>query len=346
MRLAVFDTARRTGEWFRRKLTSGGIILLYHRVAALTSDPQLLAVKPKHFADHLEIVKKNCSPVSLKEFVGGFQEKTRPRRPVAITFDDGYVDNLANAKPLLERYAVPATIFVTAGYVGSGREFWWDDLERLILEPAELPKTLDLCDVNGPAFKWEFGTGNVYDPDAYRSWNVQFSEDPTPRHALYRSLCELLRPLPEGNQRSVLDRLQNWAGKDDAGRSTHLPLTSEELARLDQGGLVEVGAHTCTHALLSSLSKSKQQAEIQGSKIVLEKILGHPVVSFAYPFGARSDYNADSVQAVCQAGFERACANYPGTVWRRSDCFQLPRLLVRDWDGETFERWLGGWVDG
>ena len=346
MRLGIDGRVRRTGEWLRRKFTSGGVILAYHRVSELSSDPQLLAVNPRHFADHLEIIKKNCSPVSLKELVGGLREKTLSRHPVAITFDDGYADNFTCAKPLLERYAVPATVFVTAGSVGSGREFWWDEIERLILEPAALPKTLELSDTDGPAFKWEFSTGNVYDQDAHRSWNVQFAEDPTPRHALYRSLCELLRPLPEENRHDVLARLQTWAEAEGNGRSTHLPLTTGELARLDQGELVEIGAHTCTHALLSVLPKHEQRAEIQGSKIALEEMLGHPVVSFAYPFGGRSDYNADSIQAVCQAGFERACANYPGTVWRRSDCFQLPRLLVRDWDGETFERWLSGWVDG
>src|SRR5713226_4558856 len=346
MRLAVGRSLRKTGDWLKSKLAATGIILLYHRVADLSSDPQLLSVKPRHFAEHLEIVKRRCRPLSLRDVVRRLQGKTPTRHPVAITFDDGYADNLAYAKPLLERYAVPATIFVTAGYVGSGREFWWDELERLILKPEHLPETLQLHDVNGETFTGELGSEGYYDADAYRSWNVQLSENPTQRHALYRSLCKLLRPLAQQNRRDMLDTIENWAGTGSAGRSTHLPLSTEELARLDQGGLVEVGAHTCTHALLSSLPKAVQQAEIHGSKIALEEMLDHPVASFAYPFGARSDYNTESVEVVRQAGFELACANFPGTVWRRSDCFQLPRLLVRDWDGETFERWLSGWVDG
>ena len=346
MRLGVCQNLLKTGEWLKRKLASTGVVLVYHRVAELSSDPQLLAVKPRHFTEHLEIVKKKCSPLSLKGLVSAFQQKTLPRHPVVITFDDGYADNFSGAKPLLERYAVPATVFVTAGYVGSGREFWWDELERLILEPAQLPATLQLDKLNGGSFTWELGTENLYKVDAHRSWNVQLSANPTPRHVLYRSLCELLRPLSEEKRRAVLAELQSWAKAGSRGRSTHLPLTTEELARLDHGELVEVGAHTCTHALLSSLPKAAQQAEIQGSKIALEEILGHSVASFAYPFGARSDYNAETVAAVRQAGFARACANFPGTVWRRSDHFQLPRLLVRDWDGETFERWLSGWVDG
>jgi peptidoglycan/xylan/chitin deacetylase (PgdA/CDA1 family) len=346
MKLGIADRARRTGEWLKCKFVSGGMVLLYHRVADLASDPQLLAVKPQHFAEHLEIVKRKCSPVSLKELVGGLKEKTLPEHPVAITFDDGYADNLANAQPLLRRYGVPATVFVTARYVGSGREFWWDELERLILEPAFLPERLQLDKPNGGSLMWELGREDLHKPDAYRSWNVQLSENSTPRHTLYRSLCDLLRPLPEPSRVDVLEYIQKWAGAGSASRPTHLPLASEELKRLDQEELVEIGAHTCTHALLSNLSKTEQKKEVQGSKKVLEEILGHAVSSFAYPFGGRVDYTAETVEVVRQAGFELACANFPGTVWRRSDCFQLPRFLVRDWDGETFERWLSGLAHG
>jgi peptidoglycan/xylan/chitin deacetylase (PgdA/CDA1 family) len=346
MRLGVHDSLQRTGQWLKRKVASTGIVLLYHRVADISSDPQLLSVKPEHFAEHLEVLKKTCSPLSLKDFVAALQERTSPDRPVAITFDDGYADNLAYAKPLLERYAIPMTVFVTAAYVGSHREFWWDDLERLILQPTALPEKLELDNINGRAFSWKLGERDDYNPDTYQSWHVQRPDNPTPRHALYRSLCQLLRPLPEENRSEVLHRLLVWAGAHPAGRLTHLPLTIHELARLDQGRLIEVGAHASTHALLSTLPKSEQQAEIQGSKLALEEILGHPVASFAYPFGARGDYTAETVKLVRQVGFELACCNFPGLVWRRSDCFQLPRLLVRDWDGETFERWLGEWIGG
>jgi len=345
MKLGIADRARKTAQWFKRKFVSGGIILLYHRVGELASDPQLLTVRPQHFAEHLEIVKKKCSPVSLKELVGGLKHRRLPEHPVVITFDDGYADNLVNAKPLLQRYGVPATVFVTAGYVGSSREFWWDEIERLILAPAFLPETLQLDGLNGRSLIWELGKEDPHQADGYQSWNVQLSENTTPRHTLYRSLCELLRPLPEQSRVDILEYIQKWAGVGSAGRSSHLPLTSDELTRLDQGGLVEIGAHTCTHALLSSLSKAEQKEEVQYSKKLLEEILGHAVSSFAYPFGGRVDYNAETIEVVRQAGFELACANFPGTIWRRSDCFQLPRLLVRDWNGATFESWLSEWVN-
>ncbi|HUK42317.1 MAG TPA: polysaccharide deacetylase family protein [Candidatus Acidoferrales bacterium] len=345
MKLGVVHAARKTGEWLKGKFAARGIILLYHRVTELKSDPQLLAVSPQHFAEHLEIVKSKCHPVPLKELVVGLKGKTQNEFPVAITFDDGYADNLAQAQPLLRRYGVPATVFVTAGYVESGREFWWDEIERLILEPPFLPETLKLDTLEGENLTWELGEGS-HQGDAYLKWNVQASENPTPRHTLYRSLCELLRSLPEQRRADVLEYIRKWAGMGSAGRPTHLPVTTAELVQLDREALVEIGAHTCTHSLLSGLSKAEQKKDVQDSKKILEEVLNHEVSTFAYPFGGRVDYNGDSLAAVYEAGFELACANFPGAVWRYSDCFQLPRVLVRDWDGETFERWLSGWADG
>jgi peptidoglycan/xylan/chitin deacetylase (PgdA/CDA1 family) len=324
---------------------SGAIILAYHRVADLPLDPQRLSVRPQYFAEHLEILKKYCSPLSLSQLNGMFSNGELPPNPVTMTFDDGYADNLAQAKPLLERYSIPATVFVTAGHVGSGCEFWWDDLERIFLESAVLPKTLRL-DVDGTTLHWDLGGAATYDACAYQQWNVEQREDPTPRHALYRSVCELLRPLSEARGCEILQELRAWAGAGREGRRSHLPLTHAELLQLDSGEIVEVGAHTLTHTRLSSLPVTAQQREIGASKGALEEILGHPITTFAYPFGSRSDFNAETISIVRDAGFEMACANFPAMVWRRSDRFQLPRLLVRNWNGETFERWLRGWLCG
>ena len=113
-----------------------------------------------------------------------------------------------------------------------------------------------------------------------------------------------------------------------------------------KGRLVDIGAHTVTHPVLSLLPPAAQQAEIQGSKARLEEILGRPVTSFAYPYGLRSDYSAETVTVVKQAGFDCASSSYEDNVWRGSDRFQLPRRIVFDWDGEQFGRKLIQWLGG
>ena len=137
------------------------IILLYHRVAVVPSDPQLLCVTPKHFAEHLDVLQKCMNPMPLRQLVPAVRNRKIPHRRVIVTFDDGYADNMYIAKPLLERYEIPATVFVASGYLGQTREFWWDELERLLLQAGTLPETLRL-NLNGRVHEWSLGEASHY----------------------------------------------------------------------------------------------------------------------------------------------------------------------------------------
>jgi peptidoglycan/xylan/chitin deacetylase (PgdA/CDA1 family) len=106
-------------------------------VASVSSDPWRLAVPPELFEPQLEVIATRFRPMPLRELATGLRAGTLPPTAVAVTFDDGYRDNLLVAKPLLERYGIPATVFVISGYVGSGRDFWWDVLERVRPEASE-----------------------------------------------------------------------------------------------------------------------------------------------------------------------------------------------------------------
>lgn len=281
----------------------------------------------------------------LQQLVHGLQSGRLPHRAVAITFDDGYADNLFNARPLLEHYDVPATIFVTTGHIGCKSEFWWDELDRLLLQPGRLPECLHVS-VNGSAYQWHLGEAAHYSEDAsrrYSSWSMGENDDPSPRHTLYRSLYQLLRPLPDGERRSVLNGLVAWAGVEPVGRPTHRILSLDETVALAEGTMIDIGAHTVTHPVLSTLPATAQRAEIEGAKARLEEILGHLVTSLAYPYGSRSDYTSETVTIVKKAGFTYACSNFAGVVRRGTDRFQLPRFVVRDWDGEEFARCLEYW---
>jgi peptidoglycan/xylan/chitin deacetylase (PgdA/CDA1 family) len=319
-----------------------GLIVLYHRIVDLPSDPQLLGVAPQHFAEHLQVLRTRARPLPLAEMVDMLREKRLPRRAVAVTFDDGYADNLCNAKPLLEQYDVPATVFVTTGHVGHQREFWWDELDRLLLQPGLLPPTLELR-LNGRTWRWELGEPATYTTTEYerhRDWHIERQEDPTTRQRLYRDLYQLLHSLAETERQQMLDRLFAWSGTAPAGRPTHRTLSRDEVVRLAEGDLVEVGAHTVTHAVLAALPISAQQEQIRQSRVHLEDMLNRPVISFAYPHGS---YTQETLAVVRDAGFTCACSSDTTVVRRGADHFRLPRVVARDWDGETFARWLEGW---
>lgn len=89
-----------------------GVVLMYHRIANPVNDYWQLCVSPENFEQQLQVILKY-------------------RERVSITFDDGYIDNYTTAKPLLEKYKLPATFFIATGGIDSGKEFWWDELQQL-----------------------------------------------------------------------------------------------------------------------------------------------------------------------------------------------------------------------
>ena len=327
------------------------LVLLYHRVTELPTDPQLLCLTPSHFTEHLEVLRRH-NVMSLGQMVRAMDGGVIPPRSVVVSFDDGYADNLLNAKPLLEQHHVPATVFVVSGVVGSDREFWWDDLDRLLLQPGTLPETLHLTIVGKP-HEWHLGDSARYDAAAYerfRAWNVLEKTDPTARHMIYRELCNLVRALSSVQRLQVSAQLSEWAGAAKSGRPTHRALDAGALGQLAAGGLIEIGAHTVTHPVLSacpatggSNDTASASAEIRNSKAELESIVGRPVTSFSYPYGTRADYTAETVDLLRGAGFACACSNFFGPVRPDTDRYQLPRVIVRDWDGAEFARRLERW---
>jgi peptidoglycan/xylan/chitin deacetylase (PgdA/CDA1 family)/SAM-dependent methyltransferase len=337
------DRSQKATRQLRGAMNSKALILMYHAVAEGCSDPWSLCVSPQHFARQLEVLRKHTQPTQLQQLVAALHGGDISRRAVIVTFDDGYADNLLNAKPLLERFDIPATVFLTAGYIGDGREFWWDELDRLLLQPGTLPQILRLS-VNGIPHQWELGEAAYYSEERWqqdRSWKAP-EAPPSSRHSLYVSLWNLLQPLPESERRNVLEQLLAWACAEPGARPTRRTLSLEEVGALGRGELVEIGSHTVTHPVLPGLPLALQRNEVQQSKIILETILGRPVASFAYPYGS---YTTETIPIIQEAGFACACSTVAGVVERDADRFQLPRLEVRDWDGEEFRRRLQAWFD-
>lgn len=331
-------------EHIWKKFQSRGLILLYHRVISLENDPQLLSVTPDHFTEHMEYIAEHYDPLSLFELGNALNTGKIPDRSVVITFDDGYADNYWYAKPILEKYDIPATVFVTTGHVGSDKEFWWDDLERILLLSQIHPEYLELT-ISGKKMVWDLKKSDLVRSVDNTSWNVTMTSNPSPIHVLYRDLHRLLKPLSYEMQDSIISTIAEWAGVSESGRATHKVLTLAELIQLDKGELIEIGAHTVLHTMLSKQSANIQRDEITTSKKFLEDLLGHEVRSFSYPFGGRRDFSRKSVNIVKNAGFTTACTNYGSTFIRTTDRYHLPRVLVRDWDVEIFSSRIKEWFN-
>lgn len=341
---------QRLKHWWRRLRSprgsaTGAIILMYHRVADPPVDPCLLCVGPQQFAEQMEILRQHYDVLRLQECRQLRVNGTSQRPRVIVTFDDGYRDNLVSAKPILQRYEVPATVFVTSGFVGTEREFWWDELDRLLLQPGSLPPKL-ILHVNEELREWDLGDVADYSSERQsrcRHWSFIDPDDPTPRQRIYRDLVQVLYTMPLPQRHALLEELRVEAKAEANGRPSHLAMTPSQVQELAEGGLVEIGAHTITHPVLSAQPVELQRQEIQESQRRLQDIVSRPVRSFAYPFGTRTHYGPETVTLVREAGFTCACSNFTGFVLAEGDPFQLPRFMVFNWNGDEFARKLRQW---
>lgn len=321
------------------------MILLYHRVAELPSDPWSLAVRPSHFNEHLEVLRRYARTMPLRQLLREIQNGRLPERSAVVTFDDGYADNLYAAKPLLARHGIAATCFVTADAVGNAREFWWDELDNVLLQSRRLPRELRLT-IGGRNYIWDLGDNGQYSNESVQlACRWKFHDTPvSPRYSLYRSLWQLLHSASPEMRQTILDELVTWSGIEPVHRPSHRTLSPAEVVALADGDLIEIGAHSVSHSVLSELPLLAQQEEIRQSKARLEQIVDRPVTCFAYPYGRHRDYTKQTTSVVQAAGFQCACSNFSGTVHLSTDPFQLPRIYVQDCDGEQFTKIVCEWL--
>jgi peptidoglycan/xylan/chitin deacetylase (PgdA/CDA1 family) len=306
----------------------------------------MLAVNPERFDEHMEILQRYYNPVSLRTLCKQVERGRMMPRTVAVTFDDGYEDNFLYAKPILEKYAVPATVFVATGYVGEEKEFWWDELERLFIAKQEsVMLSSEGKDGVGYCSREEV-IGSTGENREAPPRNVLKNEVLTIKHELYLYLCKRFQRMTSEQIETALDELREWVGSEALVRKSHRPMTIDQVSNLANGELIDIGAHTHSHVNLAAQTPDAQKKEIAGSKKKLEEWFGREVSSFSYPFGTRQDYNEDSVKLTKESGFQLATANYAGCVTQLSNRFELPRCVVRDWSGNEFNRRLRGFFDG
>jgi peptidoglycan/xylan/chitin deacetylase (PgdA/CDA1 family) len=345
------DLRARVRDFAYKHVGGTALILIYHRVADLERDPQLLAVSPANFENQVKMLSEEYRVVPLEDLLASLRRRRVPDRAVVLTFDDGYADNLTTAEPMLSAHGVPATVFVSSGYVNAQREYWWDELERLVLCPGTLPPLIELETPNG-CFSETLSEDLTYSAGHARrdaAWNV-LATDANSRQVLYRHLAAFLRPLSTPDRETALEQLRRLARADgEAGdawrapRSTHRPLTAEEVATLDASPVVEVGAHTLDHPVLSALTLDEQRAEILGDRDAIAAMCGRPMRTFSYPYGDLDDYTDETVGIVRSSGFSGACANHLRVVKPWTDPFRLPRNIVRDWDAPTLAGRIETW---
>lgn len=323
--ITIVRSAKSVAGRMRTLVAAGPAILMYHRVAKANFDPWGLAVSPERFVEQMNWTLRNRTPLPLAEFADLHRRGCLPSNAIAVTFDDGYACNMSAAIPILERLGIPATIFVPSDLVDAGREFWWDELERIVLGHDG-----DTLSLNGHQI--ELGNKRADDKD----WPP--SEPPrTPRQVAYRNLWSMLyRRDPKALEEGIT-RLRDQAAVPDRPRESHRPMTRAELSRIVSEA-TEIGSHSLSHASLPHLDPDEKAREIQISRERCAELSGAEPRSFSYPYG---DFDSESERLVQEAGYVCAVKADGWFVRRRTSRFALPRIFVGDWDSARLARRLG-----
>jgi len=251
-------------------------------------------------------IARECTPLSLEELVAAAASGRIPDRSVAVTLDDGYLDALTTASPILDQAAVPATFFVNTERLDEPHERCWDTLERALLGTAVLPPVLSI------------EIGGMMQPPLPTVTKAD-------RAAALTRLNELARPLDSDGRHRLAADILAWSGIDPSPRPTHRVLTGNELLTLSARPGHTIGAHTTHHLALATQNADTKRQEIFENKEKLERLFQRPVNLFAYPYG---DFDAEMVGLVKEAGFRAAVTVRRGRVSFGANRLLLPRCEV------------------
>lgn len=279
-----------------------GVVLLYHRVDE-TADVHQLGVPHALFDAHLQWLRAECHLMPLDRLLSAPPEEL-PDRAVALTFDDGYLDNLTAAAPLLQRHGVPATFFLTSRWLDAEGEYWWDALERSLLGGAAVPAALDL-DIAGRRERHLTAA----------------AED---RLALHWRLHDVLVHAPLAERDRIVEVVTRWSG---SSRPRVRPMVADEARALAAMPGMTIGAHTVNHLALPDQTADARDREIADASTALGRVIGRPVDLFAYPYGALDRSVAAAVRAACRWGL--SCEE--ATLGDSFDAARVPRLDVKPW---------------
>lgn len=314
-----------TGPLLRRTLERGRACLIIGFHGTTDAEPGYFSRGHaiSNVRDQIHYLRRHLRQVPLEEIALAISRgEPPPSATFAVTFDDGFVNNVTLAMPMLQELNVPATFFIPSAFVGTARDLWVSSLRELILG------------WRGPAIAEVPGL-----------WPELPVSNEASRYAAYFTVKETLKSR-DGGRQEILDRLAKEAGGYVRPPQGDRVVDVEMLRRMTQDPF-SVGAHSRTHPILSALEPESAREEIAGSRKDLEEMLGRPVLDFAYPNGRFSDLNDTTRKLVAEAGYRCAVSTEPGTVRQGDDRLALRRCLPGDVPAivASFELLFRAWAD-
>lgn len=285
----------------------GGILML-HRVDTPDADGiwynEHLKMSPKVIEEMVIYARTHrCEFVSLDEMADAIRKKKDVRRLIAITFDDGYRDNYINGTPLFHRLNVPYTIYVCSKIVKGEMLYWWEILEKLVLDNNEIL----LAD------------GHKFDCSTKENKERSFLD-----------IREIILKLPQNDLREEMEKLfSNYKIDYDYGNDS-LGLTWEQLGKLKNDKFATIGNHTYSHLAFTGCTDEAIVWDIDHAAQEMMERAGIEMKHFAFPFGEATAVSQHDIELVKQLGFKTSATTKDGLVCYGTDPLELPRIFVTE----------------
>ena len=297
----------------RPKLSRNVPILAYHRVLdvpdenAYPFDIELVSASVEQFTRQMAVLRKSYHPITFETLLKHLDAgEPPPRGSIIVTFDDGFVDNYRIAFPVLRKLGIPATIFLSTGYIDSQDLFWYEKIAHQVMTTGA--KTLRFAGSTPFDIPQDRGRRRAIIADV-----LQWMKD-VPNQVRLDTLADLERQLAP---------LADWREDSRSG-----PLTWDQIREMSAGGM-EFGSHSVTHPILSKVDPSQVGFELGASKQRIESELQKPVQVIAYPVGGEEAFDENVRTAVALAGYRLAATYISGVQSPDSwDRYALHRLHV------------------
>ncbi len=285
-------------------------VLMYHRIIDSNYNFWKLNVSPRTFEEHIRYISQNYKVLRLEEEWSNIVEADQ--KYVVVTFDDGYADNYRYALPILEKYHVPATIFVSTDLIDTDEMYWWDELEKIFLIDK---------------YRGEFVFGGV----SYKISDANDSRDVCVR------IRNLIKDMDPAERRGNLADLRSLLGLEQPETSELRCVNTPELERMARSPYVTIGGHTKSHLSMGSFhSENLLRLEIEESLGILEEKTGKKIKVFAYPYGGPKDRCDLADKMIADCGIKKSMLVRNGNISVDDGTYNLPRHMV--FEGEDMEK--------
>jgi len=281
-------------------------ILAYHRILddshGFSGDKELISATKNDFEWQVKYIKKHYNAITFSELFACIEgQKSLPKNPVIITFDDGFIDNFTNAYQILLENSIPATFFISTDYIGKKGTFWFDFVAIAI-------KNLPDGNYKNSKHNIQFEINDI-DDSKTKVIYILLSKMKLIKNSERLELIHWLEEIY--NPTSISNEIMTW----------------DNVREMASNGM-EIGSHSVSHPILSQLSASELKKEIIESKLEIQEQLHIDCNVIAYPVGGKNAFNKD-VEKLVEENYNFGCSYISGVNTKKNiDYYSLKRLHI------------------